>query len=106
MAAVARRSVDRDDSDFEQYLGKLESMNFGVQWRQDWFIVEVFKRWAGIPQIFSDRRRFDELVAQGERFIAENSTENLRDVMMELLKLIPGVGPDATMADVTNIIRG
>ena len=81
-------------------------MNFGVQWRQDWFIVEVFKRWAGIPQIFSDRRRLDELVAQGERYVAENSTENLRDVMMELLKLIPGVGPDATMADVTNIIRG
>ena len=106
LAAVARRSVDRDDSDFEQYLGRLESMNFGVQWRQDWYIVEVFKRWSGIPQIFSDRRRFDELVAQGERFIAENSTENVREVMMELLKLIPGVGPDASMADVTNIIRG
>jgi molecular chaperone DnaK len=106
LAAVARRSVDRDDADFEQYLGKLESMNFGVQWRQDWFIVEVFKRWAGIPQIFSDRRRFEELVAQGERFIAENSTENLREVMTELLKLIPGVGLDAGMTDVTNIIRG
>jgi molecular chaperone DnaK len=106
LAAVARRSVDRDDADFEQYLGRLESMNFGIQWRQDWFVAEVFKRWAGIPQIFSDRRRFDELVAQGERFIAENATENLREVMTELLKLIPGVGPDASMADVTNIIRG
>ncbi|MDR1581305.1 MAG: Hsp70 family protein [Synergistaceae bacterium] len=106
LAAVARRSVDRDDSDFEQYLGRLESMNFAVQWRQDWYIEEVFKRWTGIPQIFSDRRRFDELVAQGERFVAENRAENLRDVMMELLKLIPGVGPDASIADVTNIIRG
>jgi hypothetical protein len=49
---------------------------------------------------------FEELVAQGERFISENRAENLREVMMELLKLIPGVGPDISMADVTNIIRG
>ena len=106
LAAVAKRSIDRDDSDFEQYLGKLENMNFGIQWRQDWFIVEVFKRWAGIPQIFSDKRRFDELVVEGERFISEGAAENLRGVMMELLKLIPGVGPDVNISDVTNIIRG
>jgi molecular chaperone DnaK len=106
LAATARRSIDRDDSDFEMYLGKLESMNFGIQWRQDWFIVEVFKRWTGIPQIFSDRRRFDELVVEGERFICEGAAEQLRGVMMELLKLIPGVGPDISMTDVTNIIRG
>jgi molecular chaperone DnaK len=106
LSATARRSIDRDDSDFEMYLGKLEGMNFGIQWRQDWFIVEVFKRWTGIPQIFSDRRRFDELVVEGERFISEGAAEKLRGVMMELLKLIPGVGPDITMTDVTNIIRG
>jgi molecular chaperone DnaK len=106
LAVTAKRSIDRDDSDFELYLSKLESTNFGIQWRQDWFIVEVFKRWTGIPQIFSDRRRFDELVVEGERFISEGATEKLRNVMMELLKLIPGVGPDINMSDVTNIIRG
>jgi molecular chaperone DnaK len=106
LAATARRSIDRDDSDFELYLGKLESMNFGIQWRQDWFIVEVFKRWAGIPQIFSDRRRFDELAVEGERYMLEGESEKLRGVMLELLKLIPGVGPDINMSDVTNIIRG
>jgi len=106
LAATAKRSIDRDDSDFELYLGKLENMSFGIQWRQDWFIVEVFKRWTGIPQIFSDRRRFDELVVEGERYISEGAAEKLRNVMMELLKLIPGVGPDITMSDVTNIIRG
>jgi molecular chaperone DnaK len=106
LAETARRSIDRDDSDFELYLGKLESMNFSIQWRQDWFIVEVFKRWTGIPQIFSDRRRFDELVVTGERCVSEGATEKLRNVMLELLKLIPGVGPDISMSDVTNIIRG
>jgi molecular chaperone DnaK len=106
LASTAKRSIDRDDSDFELYLGKLESMNFSIQWRQDWFIVEVFKRWAGIPQIFSDRRRFDELVVEGERFVSEDASEKLRGVMLELLKLIPGVGPDINMSDVTNIIRG
>jgi molecular chaperone DnaK len=106
LAATAKRSIDRDDSDFEQYLGKLESTNFGIQWRQDWFIVEVFKRWTAIPQIFADRRRFDELAVEGERFISEGAAEKLRGVMMELLKLIPGVGPDLSVADVTNIIRG
>jgi hypothetical protein len=38
--------------------------------------------------------------------IAGGETEKLRGVMMELLKLMPGVGPDASAADITNIIRG
>ncbi|MDR1966515.1 MAG: Hsp70 family protein [Synergistaceae bacterium] len=106
LAETARRSIDRDDADFEFYLGKLESMAFGIQWRQDWFIAEVFKRWSSLPQIFADRRRFDELVSEGRRLVSSGETEKLRDVMLELLKLIPGVGPDISMSDVTNIIRG
>jgi molecular chaperone DnaK len=106
LATTARRSIDRDDADFEFYFSKLESMNFGIQWRQDWYIVELFKRWTAIPQIFIDRRRFDELVVQGKELMASGDAEKLREVMMELLKLIPGVGPDINMSDVTNIIRG
>ncbi|MDR1509109.1 MAG: Hsp70 family protein [Synergistaceae bacterium] len=106
LAATARRSIDRDDADFEFYFSKLESMSFGIQWRQDWYIVELFKRWTAIPQIFINRRRFDELALQGKELIASNNAEKLREVMMELLKLIPGVGPDINMSDITNIIRG
>jgi molecular chaperone DnaK len=106
LAATARRSIDRDDADFEFYFGKLENMNFGIQWRQDWYIVELFKRWAAIPQIFIDKKRFGELAVRGEELIASGDTEKLREVMMELLKLIPGVGPGINMSDVTNIIRG
>jgi molecular chaperone DnaK len=106
LATTARRSIDRDDADFEFYFSRLESMSFGIQWRQDWYIVELFKRWTAIPQIFTDRRRFDELAVQGKELIASDDAEKLREVMMELLKLIPGVGPDINMSDVTNIIRG
>ncbi|MDR1137895.1 MAG: Hsp70 family protein [Synergistaceae bacterium] len=106
LAVTARRSIDRDDADFEFYFGKLENMSFGIQWRQDWYIVELFKRWTAIPQIFIDRGRFDELAVEGEGLIASNDMEKLREVMMELLKLIPGVGPGINMSDVTNIIRG
>jgi molecular chaperone DnaK len=106
LAETARRSIDRDDADFEFYFGKLESMSFGIQWRQDRYIVELFKRWTAIPQIFIDRRRFDELAAQGKELAASGDAEKLREVMLELLKLIPGVGPGINMSDVTNIIRG
>ena len=106
LAETARRSVDRDDSDFEFYLSRLESMSFGIQWRQDRYIVELFKRWTAIPQIFADRGRFDELAARGKELITSDDAEKLREVMMELLKLIPWVGPDINMSDVTNIIRG
>jgi molecular chaperone DnaK len=106
LAVTARRSIDRDDADFEFYFSKLENMNFGIQWKQDWYIVELFKRWTAIPQIFIDRTRFDELAARGKELIASDDAEKLREVMMELLKLIPGVGPDINMSDVTNIIRG
>jgi molecular chaperone DnaK len=106
LAATARRSIDRDDADFEFYFGKLESLNFGIQWRQDWYIVELFKRWTAIPQIFADKRRFDELAVRGKELLASGDAEKLREVMMELLKLIPGVGPGINMSDVTNIIRG
>lgn len=106
LAKTAQRSIDRNDKDFEHHLDELKGKNFEILWRQDWFVVERFKRMLGAPHQFVDKHRYDELVQIGTQFMHSDDIEKLRSVVAQLSMIQIGGVPENEMLDVANIIRG
>lgn len=106
LAKTAQRSIDRNDKDFEHHLDELKGKNFEILWRQDWFVVERFKRMVGAPHLFVDKHRFDELSQIGMQLMHSDDIEKLRSVVAQLSMIQIGGVPENEMLDVANIIRG
>ena len=106
LAKTAQRSIDRNDKDFEYHLDELRGKNFEILWRQDWFVVERFKRMVGSPHQFADKHRFEELARIGTQLMRSDDIEKLRGVVAQLYRIRIGTSVDDGMIDVANIIRG
>lgn len=106
LARTAQREIDRNGKGFESHLDELKGKNFEILWRQDWFVVEKFKHMASTPYNFSDRQRFEELVATGLQLLKADDIDRLRQVVGQLWQIQIDTGSDTEMLDVANIIRG
>ena len=106
LVRTARRSIDRNDKDFESHLNELKGKNFEILWRQDWFVVGKFKWMASSPHHFSDPVRFKELVAIGMSSLQNDDIDGLRQVVGHLWQIQIDTGSDTDMLDIVNIIRG
>jgi len=106
LVKTAQRSIDRNDKDFEHHLDELKGKNFEILWRQDWFVVEHFKRMVNSPHQFVDKHRFEELAEIGAQFIRSDDIEKLRAVVAQLSMIRCGGAPDSEMLYAVNIIRG
>ena len=108
LARTAQRSIDRDDNDFESHLSELESKNFAILWRQDYYVIQHFKLMISSPRYFSDQVRFQQLVEHGKRAIKKDDIDELRQVVRDLCQIWISTDPsldDDVIVD-TNIIRG
>ena len=72
LTTTAQHAIDSNDKNFEEYLDELKGKNFDLWWRQPWFIIEQFKRFASSPERFADKGRFEELVAIGSQFLPKD----------------------------------
>lgn len=103
---TAKRSIERNDNDFESHLRELKGRNFEILWRQDWFVVELFKRMASSPHEYSYPVRFKELVAMGMSSLQNDDIDGLRQIVGQLWQIQIVTGSDTDMLDIVNIIRG
>ena len=69
LTETAQFSIDRNDNDFEDNLAELRGRNFDILWRQDWYVIQQFKRMVGSPHLFADKHRFEELANIGMQLI-------------------------------------
>ena len=106
LTKTAQRSIDGNNTNFEQHLDELKGKNFEILWRQDWFVVERFKWIVRSPHRFTDKHRYEELTQIGTKLMRSDDIENLRAVVAQLSMIQIGRGPDDEMLDVANIIRG
>ena len=107
LVRTAQRSINKDDNDFESHLSKLESKNFAILWRQDWYVIDFFNGLKSRPQSFSDAARFKELVSCGTSAIKNDDIDELRQVVGNLCQIsIYTSSDDDMIPDMTNIIRG
>ena len=103
---TAKRSIERNDMDFESHLRELKGRNFEILWRQDWFVVELFKRMAAAPHEYSYPVRFKELVAMGMSSLQNDDIDGLRQIVSQLWQIQIVTVSDTDMLDIVNIIRG
>ena len=106
LARTAQRAIDRGDPDFENYLDQLKNKNFEILWRQEWFVITKFEWATEKPHQFPDKRRYQELVAQGQEAIQADDIDGLRSVVYELSMIRIGVGGDVELLETANILRG
>lgn len=106
LVRTTRRAIERNDKDFENHLSELRRKNFEILWRQDWFVVERFKRMTSSPYHFSDPARFKELVAMGSSSLQADDIDSLRQIVGQLWQIKIDTGSDTDMLDIANIIRG
>jgi molecular chaperone DnaK len=106
LVRTAQREIDQNGKGFESHLDELKGKNFEILWRQDWFVVDKFKNMASTPHNFSDRQRFEELVAIGIQLLQEDDIDRLRQVVGQLWQIQIDTGTDTDMLDTVNIIRG
>ena len=106
LVRTAQKSIDRNDTDFDNILDTLKSNGTFVLIRQDWFIVDWYKRITVSSANYVDKTRFAELKRLGDRALAEDDMGQLRTVLSELLKIRIYADSGEGMYDTANIIKG
>jgi molecular chaperone DnaK len=106
LARTTQRAIDSNSGDFENHLDELRGRNWQILWRQDFFVVDTFKRLSEEPWQFADRRQHAELVAVGKEAIKADDFEKLRNVVGQLYSIRISSGDDDDMLAAANITRG
>lgn len=105
LVKTAQRALENNSSDFESHLDDLRGRNFMILWRQDWFVIDHFKRLAQASYLFSDAREHAQLVAVGTEAIKANDIDKLRAVVGQLISIQVGSAGDDDMMAGANIVR-
>jgi len=105
LVKTAQRAIDKNSPDFETHLEDLRRKNFGVLWRQDWFVIDHFKRLAESPHLFPDAREHQKLVATGAEALKANDIDKLRDVVIHMNSCRVGSADADDMMAQANIVR-
>lgn len=105
LVKTAQRALENNSSDFESHLDDLRGRNFIILWRQDWFVIDHFKRLAQASYLFSDAREHAQLVAVGTEAIKANDIDKLRAVVGQLISIQVGSTGDDDMMAGANIVR-
>ena len=106
LVRTAQRSIDRNSPDFETHLSQLRERNWEILWRQDWFVIDTFKRFSEEPWQFADASQHAELVAHGNEAIKADDMETLRRVLGGLYSIRISSTGDDDMFAIANITRG
>lgn len=103
---TAKRDIERSSRHFEEILDEMREHTFRILWRQDWFVIDCFKRAVKSPQAYSDRNQFAALARQGEICIKNDDISQLRKIVGSLMRIrICKSGFDDIMSE-ANILRG
>lgn len=102
---TAQRQIEQNSREFESTLDEMKGNHFSVLWRQDWFVISMFKDAVQSPHKYSDKAVYEALIDRGMSHMKNDEIEQLKDVLVQLMqiKVFSGSGVDF-MEDV-NIIK-
>jgi len=106
LAATARRTIENNSADFESHLDDLRGRCFGILWRQDWFVIDRFKYFAGNLHLFSNTAEHGQLIEAGNTALKANDMEGLRAVVGRLYSMRIATGGEDDMFATANIVLG
>lgn len=102
----AQRSIDHNDMDFDNILDNMRTKNTIILLRQDWFVVDWYRRITTSSSNYIDRQKYAELKQQGDRALAADDIDGLRTVLFELLDIRIRTDSGESMYDIANIVKG
>lgn len=105
LVASAQRSIDNNTTEFEILLNDLGSKRFAVLWRQDWYVIQVFKDITTRPGIIVDRAEFNRVCQLGENYIQSGNIDGLRGLFSDLFATLGNTNTDYD-SSIANIIVG
>ena len=106
LTRTAQRSIDRNDTAFDNILDGLKTKSTMILIRQDWFIVDWYQRATAKLSDYIDITKFNELKKQGDQALAADDIDQLRKVLFELLSIKIHSDSGDSMFDIANILRG
>ena len=59
-------------------------MNWRILWRQDWYVLNTFKRFANESYRFTDRVMFAQLIKAGSEAVKQDDIDKLRKIVFGL----------------------
>jgi molecular chaperone DnaK len=104
LAKTAQLGIDNNSGDFESHLDELRGKNFMILWRQDWFVIDRFKRLSDDVFLFPDANEHDELCKIGRQALQANDIDKLRQVVAHLDSIRVGNFGEDDMATSSNIL--
>jgi molecular chaperone DnaK len=105
LARTAQRAVESNSPDFESQLDELRTKSFVILWRQDWFVIDMFKRLSRGSHMFADANEHAELAAIGMEALAANDLDKLRSVVAGLNSMRVGRTNEHELLSAANILH-
>jgi len=106
LCRTARRAIDQNTGDFENLLSQITDLIFQILWRQEWFVVDMFKRFASEEHLFTDKTKFRELVALGAAAVQKGDIGQLRQVLGALQSIRIASAGMSDPLELVNILKG
>ncbi len=103
---TAQKSIERNDSNFDNILDNMKTKNTLILLRQDWFIIDWYQRATASNANYVDMARFAELKHLGKQALEVDDMKQLRQILFELwdIQIRPNSGDG--MFDDANIVKG
>lgn len=102
---TAQRYIDRNSPAFEDALSEMKGNNFAILWRQDWFVLHLFKDAMNNPHKYSDRAKYNLLMERGQQCLRNDETEQLKNIVAQLIQIKIYTGPGEEVTENVNIFK-
>ncbi len=80
-AKTAKLKIEETTSEFENMIDHMKGMNWEILWRQDWFVVDEFKRFSTGSYFVTDKIVLGQLLKAGNDAIKRDDINKLREVV-------------------------
>ena len=84
---LGRKAIEQGGAYLEDIIRDMNLVAGQVLWRQDWYIIKRYQTRSAARDEYVDTRRFDELCARGDKYLANGDIKSLRVVLNSLYKL-------------------
>ena len=106
LTKTAQGMIDADNRNFDPTLKELNGIIYGILWRQPWFHIEQFKSLVASPQLFTDKKQFEELCKLGAQYLRSDDIDNLKQVIRSLYGIMRKSANVEDMYDIANVLLG
>ncbi|MBV6341631.1 hypothetical protein HWQ67_08535 [Candidatus Magnetobacterium casensis] len=87
MIKRARNVIDYRTSDFENIIEQMKHMSWLIFWRQEGFVINIFKNMQNEEYLYTDKDAFRYLIKLGTEAIKQEKIEELRKIIFKLYSI-------------------